>query len=158
MVESPAQAYRPPPELQDRHPLCRFTSFDIHQVEDRIRRHLRIQPFINLVYPKQQFNVDIEVIGSFQKSIISEDETFGFEISTEKQAYLNHLSISPGDNIDVINKVANIYVPIPWATYIDKKQFGDIYLNKLKKAIAALNEISIEAGFVLKVHSVCHGE
>ena len=45
--------------LPNRHPLCRFTSFDIHQVEDRIRRHLRIQPLINLVYPQQQFNVEI---------------------------------------------------------------------------------------------------
>ena len=89
--------------LPNRHPLCRFTSFDIHQVEDRIRRHLRIQPFINLVYPKQQFNVDIEVIGSFQKSIISEDETFGFEITTEKLAYLLLIDVDPSGAVHVLH-------------------------------------------------------
>ena len=52
----------------DMQPLCRFTSFDVHQVLDRIRRHLRIQPLVNLVYPHQGFNVGIELIGTYQKS------------------------------------------------------------------------------------------
>ena len=89
--------------LPNMHPLCRFTSFDIHQVVDRIRRHLRIQPLINLVYPQQQFNVEIELIGSYQKSIISEDETFGFEIRTEKPAYLLLIDVDPSGAVHVLH-------------------------------------------------------
>ena len=89
--------------LPNMHPLCRFTSFDIHQVVDRIRRHLRIQPLINLVYPQQQFNVELELIGSYQKSIISEDETFGFEIRTEKPAYLLVIDVDPSGAVHVLH-------------------------------------------------------
>jgi hypothetical protein len=72
-------------------------------VVDRIRRHLRIQPLINLVYPQQQFNVEIELIGSYQKSIISEDETFGFEIRTEKPAYLLLIDVDPSGAVHVLH-------------------------------------------------------
>ncbi len=89
--------------LPNMHPLCRFTSFDIHQVVDRIRRHLRIQPLINLIYPQQQFNVEIELIGSYQKSIVSEDETFGFEIRTEKPAYLLVIDVDPSGAVHVLH-------------------------------------------------------
>ena len=88
--------------LPNMHPLCRFTSSDIHQVADRIRRHLRIQPMINLVYPRQQFNVEIELIGSYQKSIINEDEVFGFEIRTEKPAYLLLIDVDPSGAVHVL--------------------------------------------------------
>ena len=89
--------------LPNMHPLCRFTSFDIDQVVDRIRRHLRIQPLINLAYPRQQFNVEIELSGSYQKSIIAEDETFGFEIRTEKPAYLLLIDVDPSGAVHVLH-------------------------------------------------------
>ena len=89
--------------LSNMHPICRFTSFDIHQVVDRIRRHLRIQPLIHLVYPRQQFNVEIELSGSFQKSIIAEEETFGFEIRTEKPAYLLLIDVDPSGAVHVLH-------------------------------------------------------
>ena len=89
--------------LPNRHPLCRFTAYDIHQVEDRIRRHLRIQPLVNLIYPQQRFNVGIELIGSYQKSIIGEDEVFGFEISTEKPAYLLLIDVDPSGAVHVLH-------------------------------------------------------
>jgi hypothetical protein len=88
--------------LPNGHPLCRFTSSDIHQVEERIRRHLRIQPLINLVYLQQQFNIEIELIGSYQKSIINEDESFGFEISSEKTAYLLLIDVDPSGAVHVL--------------------------------------------------------
>ena len=88
--------------LPNGHPLCRFTSFDIHQVEDRIRRHMRIQPLINLVYPQQQFNVGIELIGSYQKSLVSEDESFGFEISSEKSASIPLIDVNPSGAVHVL--------------------------------------------------------
>jgi hypothetical protein len=89
--------------LPNMHPLCRFTSFDTDQVVDRIRRHLRIQPLINLVYPRQQFNVEIELSGSYQKSIIAEDETFKFEIRTEKPAYLLLIDVDPSGAVHVLH-------------------------------------------------------
>ena len=89
--------------LPNMHPICRFTSFNIHQVVDRVRRHLRIQPLINLVYPRQQFNVEIELTGSYQKSIIGEDETFGFEIRTEKPAYLLLIDVDPSGAVHVLH-------------------------------------------------------
>ncbi len=88
--------------LPNMHPLCRFTSSDIHQVVDRIRRHLRIQPLVNLAYPHQRFNVAIELSGSYQKSIISEDETLGFEISTEKPAYMLLIDVDPAGAVHVL--------------------------------------------------------
>jgi hypothetical protein len=100
--------------LPNKHPLCRFTSFDIHQVVDRIRRHLRIQPLINLVYPQQQFNVEIELIGSYQKNIVGEDETFGFEIRTEKPAYLLLIDVDPAGAVHVLHPFDKSELQ-PWA-------------------------------------------
>ena len=89
--------------LPNMHPLCRFTSFDIDQVVDRIRRQLRIQPLINLVYPRQQFNIEIELRASYHKSIIAEDETFGFELRTEKPAYLLLIDVDPSGAVHVLH-------------------------------------------------------
>ena len=86
----------------DGQPLCRFTSFDIHQVLDRIRRHLRIQPLVNLVYPHQPFAIELGLSGSYPQSIIREDETFGFEFSTEKPAYLLLIDVDPAGAVHVL--------------------------------------------------------
>ena len=111
--------------LPNGHPLCRFTSFDIHQVEDRIRRHLRIQPLINLAYPRQEFNVGIELIGSYQKSIIAEDEVFGFELSTEKPAYLLLIDVDPAGAVHVLHpfETSELQPLMPGETRILKGRF-----------------------------------
>jgi hypothetical protein len=88
--------------LPNFHHLCRFTTFEIHQMVDRIQRHLHVQPLINLVYPRQRFNVRIELIGPYQKSIIRENETFGFEIRTEKTAYVLLIDIDPAGAVHVL--------------------------------------------------------
>ena len=43
--------------LPNMHHLCRFTSLESHQVINRIRRHLQIQPMLDLTFPRQRFNV-----------------------------------------------------------------------------------------------------
>ncbi|MGD8243220.1 MAG: DUF4384 domain-containing protein, partial [Desulfobacterales bacterium] len=86
----------------DGQPLCRFTSFDVHQVLDRIRRHLRIQPLVNLVYPHQPFSIELELSGSYRPRIIREDETFGFEFSTAKPAYLLLIDVDPAGAVHVL--------------------------------------------------------
>jgi hypothetical protein len=88
--------------LPNKHQLCRYTLFEPHQVVDRIRRQLQIQPLINLTYPRQQFNVGIELIGPYQKSIIRENESFGFEIRVEKSAYLLLIDVDPAGAVHVL--------------------------------------------------------
>jgi hypothetical protein len=88
--------------LPNGHPLCRFTSFESQRVLDRIRRHLSIQPLIDLSYPKQPFNVSLELIGPYQKSIVREDERFGFEIHTEKAVHVLLIDIDPAGAVHVL--------------------------------------------------------
>ena len=88
--------------LPNGHPIARFTSFETQRLLDRIRRHLRIQPLINLSYPKQQFNVSLELSGPFQRSIILEGERFGFEIHTEKSVYALLIDIDPAGAVHVL--------------------------------------------------------
>jgi hypothetical protein len=57
---------------------------------------------LDLTYPRQQFNVAIEVFGPCQKSIIREDETFGFEISTERDAYMLLINVDPTGAVHVV--------------------------------------------------------
>ncbi|CAB9495511.1 exostosin domain-containing protein [Alteromonas macleodii] len=78
-----------------------------------------------------------------------------YPCATEKQAFENHLAMKAGDNIDVESKSVNIYVPLPWATYVDKKAFPDEYLNKIKSLLSSYRELVASFGYTLKVHSVC---
>jgi hypothetical protein len=88
--------------LPNMHHLCRFTSLESHQVIDRIRRHLQIQPLLELAYPGQQFNVAIELLGPYQKSIVRENESFGFEISTDRTAFILLLNVDPAGAVHVL--------------------------------------------------------
>ena len=78
-----------------------------------------------------------------------------YPCSTEKQAFENHLSISYGGNVDVDKCEVNIYVPVPWATYVDKWAVPERYLKRLKVLISFYRSIATDNGFTLKVHSVC---
>jgi hypothetical protein len=88
--------------LPNMHHLCRFTSLESHQVIDRVRRHLQIQPILDLTFPRQRFNVAIELLGPYQKSIVREDETFGFEISTDQAAYILLINVDPAGAVHVL--------------------------------------------------------
>lgn len=78
-----------------------------------------------------------------------------YPCATEKQAYENHLSITHGDHIDTLSSTINLYVPLPWATYIDRKAFPETYLQKVCALINQYKAIAEQAGITLKVHSVC---
>ena len=86
----------------DKHPLCRFTAFDVQAVLDRIRRHLRIQPLINLDYPQQPFHIELALKGGLPHTILHEGEPFGFEIRTAKPAYLLLIDIDPAGAVHVL--------------------------------------------------------
>lgn len=86
----------------------------------------------------------------------SEDLNFWqYPCATEKQAYENHLDLKIGENVDSIAKEVNTYIPIPWATYIDKKAFPDNFLNRIRSILRYYQEIAKKNGYKLKVHSVC---
>ncbi|WOD06172.1 exostosin family protein [Marinomonas sp. GJ51-6] len=78
-----------------------------------------------------------------------------YPCATEKQAYENHRAIFSPEHIDRTSKVVNLYLPLPWATYIDKKEFPSDYLTKIKKYIEKYSAIANYNGYQLKVHSVC---
>ena len=88
--------------LPNGHPISRFTSFESQRLLDRIRRHLSIQPLIDLTYPKQQFNISLELSGPYQKSIIREGERFGFEIHSEKMVHVLLIDIDPAGAVHVL--------------------------------------------------------
>ncbi|GFD91230.1 hypothetical protein KUL152_34560 [Tenacibaculum sp. KUL152] len=78
-----------------------------------------------------------------------------YPCATEKQAYENHLAIRHGEHVDLTSKEVNIYLPLPWATYVDKKGFPEGYLERIKTLISMYKKIASTEGFSLKVHSVC---
>ena len=78
-----------------------------------------------------------------------------YPCATEKQAFENHTNITPGEHVDISNKIVNLYIPLPWATYVDKKQFPESYLLRVKSVISQYEDIAKTNGYSLKVHSVC---
>lgn len=78
-----------------------------------------------------------------------------YPCATEKQAFENHLKIKSGEHVDVNSKIVNVYLPIPWATYVDKKDFPDDYLTRIKTLVEMYQTIASDNGFTFKVHSVC---
>ncbi len=78
-----------------------------------------------------------------------------YPCSTEQQAYDNNLNLKYSEHIDYKRKTVFVYVPVPWATYIDRKDFSSAYLDKLTKVIADYYYIAELAGYKLKVHTVC---
>lgn len=78
-----------------------------------------------------------------------------YPCATEQQAYNNHTNLALGENLDVKEKVINTYLPLPWATYIDKKDYPTRYLERIKHLIFHYQEIASLFGYTLRVHSVC---
>lgn len=78
-----------------------------------------------------------------------------YPCATEKQAYENHLNINHGKHISLQSGIVHIYVPLPWATYIDRKSYPEGYLQKIGALLRHYRDIAVKAGLNLKVHSVC---
>lgn len=96
----------------------------------------------------------VEEIGL--KPVNQDDLNFWqYPCATEKQAYLNHLDVTVGKHVDLMSKVVNIYVPVPWATYVDKGAFPDAYLVRVKNHIELYRRLAADNGFQLRAHSVC---
>jgi hypothetical protein len=77
-----------------------------------------------------------------------------YPCATEKQAYENHLTIKPGEHVSEGN-IVNVYLPLPWATYVDRRQFPDEYLKQVKSLISRYKLLANELNVELKIHTVC---
>jgi hypothetical protein len=75
-----------------------------------------------------------------------------FPCRTEGDAYDVHKRISKRSYQD---KVVNVYLPLPWATFIDKKKFPAAHLKMLGSRISAAKKILHQLGYTLRVHTVC---
>jgi len=73
---------------------------------------------------------------------------------TEKQAFENHLT-RRGVNFSFERNALCIYVPLPWATYIDKKAFPTELLTRIKSNISLIRFVAEHFGAALEVHTVC---
>ncbi len=78
-----------------------------------------------------------------------------YPCATEKQALDNHLTIDDLVNARSRDGVAHIYVPLPWATYIDKKVFPERVFAKLEAHLRVMREIAAVLGLELRIHTVC---
>ena len=78
-----------------------------------------------------------------------------YPCATEKQAYENHLKLSEDRFIDYENCVINTYLPLPWATYIDKAKCPEDLIKHLKILISDYKRFAKTSGFQLRVHTVC---
>lgn len=94
---------------------------------------------------------DISKTSSYHNDV----DFWQYPAATEKQAYENHRNLKIGENFNSVEKIINIYVPIPWATYIDKKNFSSSYLAKISKVLRNYKSLASEFGVALRVHTVC---
>lgn len=92
--------------LPNKHQLCRITQKDSESAAkdaaSRILRHARIDPLIRLKYPKQQFNVSVNLTGFYQQGVVIKGDKLGFEVSTQEKAWLFLIDIAPSGEIHVL--------------------------------------------------------
>jgi len=73
---------------------------------------------------------------------------------TEQQALENHLAIQEPD-LDHVSRTINLYVPLPWATYIDNKEFPEPILKTVSYRLAFLIKLAEALNYSLQAHTVC---
>lgn len=75
-----------------------------------------------------------------------------FPCRTEGDAYDVHKRIAHRSYKDY---TVNVYLPLPWATFIDKKKFPAAHIKILGSRISAAKKILNQLGYKLRVHTVC---
>jgi hypothetical protein len=97
--------------------------------------------------------LEVECVGISNDMQYPEDIMFWqYPCITERDAYERHSKIKSRSYSD---KVINTYLPIPWATFIDKKKFASAYLQILSSRIQAATRILKKMGYETKIHTVC---
>ena len=78
-----------------------------------------------------------------------------YPAATERQAFDNHVAISQGANFDRSEKLVHTYLPLPWATFIDKKTVPVETRNLFRVRASGLRSLAAANGYRLRVHTVC---
>lgn len=97
--------------------------------------------------------LEVENVGISNDMKYPEDIMFWqFPCITERDAYERHSKIK---SRSYSGKEINSYLPIPWATFIDKKKFPSAYLQILASRIQAATRILKKMGYEVKIHTIC---
>lgn len=94
----------------------------------------------------------------FAEGGMSEDQIsfWQYPCTTELQALKNHLTpAKPLKQIDVAGKIINLYVGLPWATFVDRKLYPDYLGGMFAVRIKGFQKLAQKLEFNLKVHTVC---
>jgi hypothetical protein len=111
--------------------------------------HENVGLFIKAFVPT---NLTMENVDISREMRYPEDILFWqYPCRTEGDAAHNHLSLKSG----VLGRVVHSYLPMPWATFIDKKKFPVAYIGFLGRRIAAVKEYLYKFKFELHIHTVC---
>lgn len=78
-----------------------------------------------------------------------------YPCATEKQACENHFKLDVAQNIDAKGKKVNIYVGLPWATFIDLEKIPQSVIKRVQTVISLYKKICAANGYNLRVHTVC---
>lgn len=91
-----------------------------------------------------------------QRPSVPDDPWFWqYPCLTEKQAYDNHAALTLGRNVCLRSKTINIYVGIPWATFIDMKKTPASIFTYLRPRLLGYKSLAARHDFNLAVHTVC---
>ncbi len=121
-----------------------FKYFDGIEGKDLIKLYFE-KGFLSSVLNLSPFKIEDQSLGS-------NNLFWQFPCITEKAAFINHLElISPF----VENNTFHIYLGIPWATFIDTKNFPEDFIASVKVKISGIRHALSEFDFSLRVHSVC---
>jgi hypothetical protein len=78
-----------------------------------------------------------------------------YPCSTELQALENHQQQAASTESVGYSSSVDLYVPVPWATLIDKKNVPAVFMSRLRSHIASYERLAKNAGIELRAHTVC---
>lgn len=74
---------------------------------------------------------------------------------TEKQAYENHAALPVGRNVNEEKKSIALYLPLPWASFVDLKELPKDISSTVTKKIMLARDLAGRYGYSVNVHTVC---
>lgn len=78
-----------------------------------------------------------------------------YPCSTELQALENHQQQAAAIEYVAYSDSIDLYVPLPWATFIDKKSIPAVFISRVRSHIARYEHLAQDSGIALRVHTVC---
>lgn len=87
--------------LANGRPLCRYATVDETQLQQRLEQQVTVNRLVLLKYPRQQFNVDVGLLGSSEGVAVA-DTPLGFTLGSEKEGYPLLINIDTAGTVHVI--------------------------------------------------------